>query len=232
MNTRTLRALAAATTAAFLLAASPAPSSPASSSAAPSSPTPSPSANSGMEMNGYQIETDQTNWNLNTGNFTMPHEVKVTRPGTDARGDKAKGNTKLGTATLIGNVIVHDNGSAPEAKDAGADYQGPATITSDQLTLDSKNKSYDAQGNVRFVQGDRVGTAERAVLNQTKHTLHMEGDVVLAQGQSTMSANIVDYNLQTRDVIASGGPMIIKEPIPQASPGPSPSPKPTKKKKR
>ena len=120
-----------------------------------------------MEMNGYQIETDQTNWNLNSGDFTMPHEVKVTRPGTDARGDHAKGNTKLGTATLIGGVVVHDSGGAPEAKDAGPDYQGPATITCDELTLDSKNKSYDARGNVRFVQGNRVGTADRGVLNQT-----------------------------------------------------------------
>jgi lipopolysaccharide export system protein LptA len=223
MNTRTLRALAAAITASFLLAASPSPSA---------SPAPSPSVSNAMEMNGYQIETDQTNWNLNTGDFTMPHEVKVTRPGTDARGDKAKGNTKLGTATLVGNVVVHDSGGAPEAKDAGPDYQGPATITSDTLTLDSKNKSYDAQGHVHFVQGDRVGTADRAVLNQTKHTLHMEGNVVLAQGQSTMKAGVVDYNLQTRDVIASGAPMIIREPIPQGSPGPTPSPKPSKKKRK
>src|SRR5665213_1102352 len=143
MNTRTLRALAAATTASFLLAASPSPSA-------------APSASNAMDMNGYQIETDQTNWNMTSGDFTMPHEVKVTRPGTDARGDKAKGNTKLGTATLIGGVVVHDNGGAPEAKDAGSDYQGPATITSDELTLDPKNKSYDARDNVSFVQGDRV----------------------------------------------------------------------------
>jgi lipopolysaccharide export system protein LptA len=100
------------------------------------------------------------------------------------------------------------------------------------MTIDSKNKSYDARGNVRFVQGDRVATAERGVLNQLKHTLHLEGNVVLAQGQSTMKAGVVDYNLQTRDVIASGAPMIIKEPIPQGSPGPSPSPKPSKKKKK
>src|SRR5665213_2037565 len=214
MNTRTLRALAAATTASFLLAASP-------------SPAPAPNASSGMEMNGYQIETDQTNWNLNSGDFTMPHEVKVTRPGTDARGDHAKGNTKLGTATLIGNVVVHDNGNAPEAKDAGTDYQGPSTITCDELTIDSKNKSYDARGNVHFVQGNRVGTAERGVLNQLKHTLHLEGNVVLAEGQSTMKAGVVDYNLQTRDVIANGAPMIIREPIPKGSPGPTQSPTPT-----
>jgi lipopolysaccharide export system protein LptA len=225
MNTRTLWSLATAVTAFALLAASPSPG-PAGS------PAPAPSSNGGMEMNGYQIETDQTNWNLNSGDFTMPHEVKVTRPGTDARGDHAKGNTKLGTATLIGSVVVHDNGNAPEAKDAGADYQGPSTITCDELTLDSKNKSYDGRGNVRFVQGNRVGTAERGVLNQTKHTLHLEGNVVLAEGQTSMKAGVVDYNLQTRDVIANGAPMIIREPIPHGSPGPAPSPKPTKKPRR
>jgi lipopolysaccharide export system protein LptA len=216
MNARSLWPLVTAVAASVLLAASPAPAPPGS-------------ASNGMEMNGYQIETDQTNWNLNSGDFVMPHEVKVFRPGTDARGDKAKGNTKLGTATLIGSVVVHDNGNAPEAKEAGNDYQGPSTITCDELTIDSKNKSYDARGNVRFVQGNRVGTAERGVLNQLKHTLHLEGNVVLAEGQSTMKAGVVDYNLQTRDVVANGAPMIIKEPIPARSPGPAPSPKPTKK---
>src|ERR1700733_9609857 len=181
MQLRTLRSLLTAVTAFVLLAASPSPGP-----APASSPASSPAASSGMEMNGYQIETSQTNWNLNSGDFTMPHEVKVTRPGTDARGDHAKGNTKLGTATLIGNVIVHDSGSAPEAKDAGGDYQGPSTITCDQLTLDSKNKSYDAQGNVHFVQGNRTGTAERGVLNQQAHTLHLEGNVVLSEGADSM----------------------------------------------
>ncbi len=180
-------------------------------------------------MNGYQIVTDQTNWNLNSGDFVMPHEVKVTRPGTDARGDHAKGNTKLGTATLIGNVVVHDNGSAPEAQDAGPDYQGPSTITCDELTLDSKTKTYDGHGNLRFVQGNRIGTADRGVLNQSAHTLHLEGNVVLAEGGTSMKAAVVDYNLQTRDVVASGAPMTIREPIPERSPGPPPSPKPPKK---
>jgi lipopolysaccharide export system protein LptA len=223
MNTRTLRSLATAVTAFVLVAASPAPSSSAAAA---------PSASSGMEMNGYQIETDQTNWNMTSGDFTMPHEVKVTRTGTDARGDHAKGNTKLGTATLIGSVVVHDNGNAPEAKEAGSDYQGPSTITCDELTIDSKNKSYDAHGNVRFVQGNRVATADRGVLNQLKHTLHLEGNVVLAEGEGTMKAGVVDYNLQTRDVVANGAPMIIRQPIPQGSPGPPPSPKPTKKPRK
>ena len=71
---------------------------------------------------------------------------------------------------------------------------------------------------MRFVQGNRVGTAERGVLNSLKHTLHLEGNVVLAEGQTSMKAGVVDYNLQSRDVIASGAPMLIKQPIATASP--------------
>ncbi len=219
--------MATAAAALLLLAAAPPSSTP---SPAAGGPAPAAATSSGMEMNGYQIATDQTNWNLNSGDFVMPHEVKVTRPGTDARGDHAKGNTKLGTATLIGSVVVHDSGGAPEAQDAGPDYQGPSTITCDELTLDSKTKSYDGRGNLRFVQGNRVATADRAVLNQTAHTLHLEGNVVLAEGQTSMRAGVVDYNLQTRDVIASGAPMTIREPIPERSPGPPASPKPAKAK--
>lgn len=210
---------------AFLLAASP---EPVVSPAAAASSSPASNAG-GFDMNGYQISTDSTNWNMTSGDFTMPHEVKVTRPGTDARGDKAKGNTKLATATLIGGVVVHDNGGAPEAQDAGKDYQGPATITCDELTVDTKTKSYDAKGNFRFVQGNRVGTAARGVLNQTTHMLHLEGNVVLAEGATSMRANVVDYNLASRDVNASGAPMVIREPLPPKNPPPPPSPKPTKK---
>ena len=195
-----------------------------------SPPATSPIA-TGLEMNGYQIITDQTNWNLNSGDFVMPKEVKVTRPGSDARGDHAKGNTKLGTATLIGSVVIHDDGGAPEAKDAGGEYNknGPSTITCDALTLDSKSKSYDAQGNVHFTQGQRTATAQRGVLNQVSHTLHLEGNVVLTEAGSSMKADVVDYNLQTQDVVASGAPMIIRQPVggapAPAAPAPSGSPK-------
>jgi lipopolysaccharide export system protein LptA len=216
-----IRTLAVAATAFALIAAAPAPSTAIQTMSVPG-------------PDGYQISTDQTNWNLNSGDFVMPHEVKVTRPGTDARGDKAKGNSKLGTATLVGNVVVHDNGGAPEASDAGGDYQGPATITCDELTIDSKSKAYDAHGNFRFVQGNRVGTAQRGVLNQGTHMLHLEGNVVLAEGQTSMRASVVDYNLITRDVVASGVPMIIREPVPPRNGGPAPSssPKPTKPPKK
>ena len=185
---------------------------------------------SSMTLNGYQIETALVNSNFNTGDFTMPQEVKVLRTGSDARGDRAHGNSKRGFAVLEGHVVVHDSGGAPEAKEAGGDYTGPATISCDTLTLDMKGRSYDAQGNVHFSQGNRTGSATRGILNQTAHTLHLEGNVVLTEGETSIRGNVVDYNLQTRDVVATGAPIIIKQPVPAPSPGAPSSPKPKKKK--
>jgi lipopolysaccharide export system protein LptA len=77
---------------------------------------------------------------------------------------------------------------------------------------------------VHFTQGARTATAQRGVLNQLQHTLHLEGSVVLTEGGSSMKADVVDYNLQTKDVVASGAPMIIKQPI---GGGPAPAAAPT-----
>jgi lipopolysaccharide export system protein LptA len=202
-----------------LLAASPSPSS------APAQPGAGTTT-----INGYRVETSTTDWNANTGAFTMPNEVRVYRAGSDARGDRAHGNSKGGTFVLEGNVVLHDSGQAPEGKEAGADYNGPATITCDTLTIESKSKNYDAQGNVHFVQGTRTGVARHATLNQTTHQLHLDGDVLLVDGQTTFRAEVVDYNLQTKDVKSSGAPIIIKEPVQSPSPGPPSSPRPTRRR--
>jgi lipopolysaccharide export system protein LptA len=213
------------------VAPSPTPSPAHAMGVAPASPHPSASASAendaAMSLNGYVIETDTTNWNANSGDFTMPHEVRVTRSGSDARGDKASGNSKRGVATLIGNVVVHDDGGAPEAKDVGGDYSGTATITCDQLAVETKQRIYDAQGNVRFSQGNRHGSADRGTLNQTAHTLHLEGKVVLVEGDTSIRASVVDYNLQSKDVTAVGAPMIIRQPVPSPSPKPSASARPS-----
>ena len=59
------------------------------------SPAPRRAGQSGTTtMNGYQIETDQTNWNAQHRRLhDAATRCSVTRPGTDARGDHAKGNT-------------------------------------------------------------------------------------------------------------------------------------------
>src|SRR5471030_384461 len=132
MSTRLSAAAMALVAASALLGASPSPGPAA------------PSGNGETTINGYRVETETTNWNANSGEFVMPKEVRVSRPGSDGRGDRANGNSKNGTFILEGNVVLHDTGKAPEAKDAGADYNGPATITADTVAIDSKAKVYDA----------------------------------------------------------------------------------------
>jgi lipopolysaccharide export system protein LptA len=194
-------------------------------------PKPDPGA-AGLETRDYRIETDETHWNFNSGDFTMPHRVRFFRPGTDAVGDKATGNSKRGTATLIGDVTVHDNGNAPEASSGGAyNGSGPATLTCDQLEIDSKQKVYTATGNVHFQQGGRTGTAQKGVLDRATGKLRLEGNVKLTDAESSMTATTVDYNLNTKDVSVVGAPVVIKQPVPAPEPGSgTPTPKPKKKK--
>jgi lipopolysaccharide assembly outer membrane protein LptD (OstA) len=183
----------------------------------------------------YRIETDETHWNFNTGDFTMPHRVRFFRPGTDAIGDRANGNSKRGTVTLQGGVVVHDSGNANEAGDAAYRGSGPATLTCDQLDVDSKAKLYTAVGHVHFTQGARTGTSDRAVLDRAAGTLHLEGGVKLTDNGSTLSANAVDYNLNTKEATVLGHPSVMTQPAnqpqPTASPRParSPTPKPRPK---
>ncbi len=169
----------------------------------------------------YKIETDETQANFNTGDFTMPHKVRFYRPGTDATGDRAQGNSKRGTVSLFGNVVVHDSGNAGEAGDAAYKGSGPATLTADQLDVDSKARVYTATGHFHFTQGTRSGTAEKATLDRSAGTLHLEGGVRLSDNGQNMSGDIVDYNLNTKEVHAFGKPIEMTQPVQQQSaPGP------------
>src|SRR5665213_1949812 len=205
--------------------------------AAPATAPPSAPASNGLSTPDYRIETSETHWNFNTGDFTMPHRVRFFRPGTDAVGDKANGNSKQGTATLIGSVVVHDSGNATEAGDAAYRGSGPATLTCDKLDIDSKAKLYTATGNVHFSQGARTGTADHGVLNRATGMLHLDGSVHLSDNGSTLSADSVDYNINTKDADVHGNPAAMTQPANRpappapavsASPGAAPSSAPKK----
>ena len=166
------------------------------------------------------------------GDFTMPHKVEFSRPGSDGTADRAEGNTKRGTVSLFGNVVIHDNGKAPEAG-SNDEYAkgGPSTLTCDQLDVDSKTKIYTAIGHVHFTQGTRDMVADRGVLNRKTGMLHLDGHVKTKDGESSMTANNMDYNLNTKRVEANGKPIVIKQPVPTPEPGSAtPSPKPKKRR--
>lgn len=185
----------------------------------------------------FRIETDQTNSNLNNGDFTMPHHVKFFRPGTDVVGDSAKGNFKSGTVTITGHVVLHDDGRSSEAQAAGAaPGGGPSTLECDELHVDSKRKIYTATGNVRYVQGQRHATAENGKLDQGAHLLDLNGNVHLADGEETLTAQTVHYDTVTKDVSTSGSPVVFgqtgaRPPAGATSTLPTPAAKATPKPK-
>jgi lipopolysaccharide export system protein LptA len=205
--------------------------------AAPSpSPSPAPSkapgsARPSLETPFYKLETDAISRKAN-GDFTMPHKVAFSRPGSDGTADQAEGNDKRSTITLIGNVVIHDNGNAPEA-DSNDEYAkgGPSTLTCDRLDVDAKAKVYTAIGHVHFEQGARKADAERGVLNRGTGMLHLSGHVKTSEGDSSLRADDMDYNLTTKRVLSDGKPIIIKQPVPTPAPG-SATPTPAPKKRR
>jgi lipopolysaccharide assembly outer membrane protein LptD (OstA) len=207
--------------------ATPPTPAPAVATAAPSS---APDASS-LDSAFYRIETDTIVTQRN-GDFTMPHKVAFSRPGSDGTADGAKGNDRRGTVTLAGNVVLHDNGSAPEAgQDNAYSGGGPATLTCDTLDVDSKARIYVAVGHVHFVQGVRSALADKGTLNRQSGTLRLEGHVKTVDGTSSLTAQAVDYNLNSKNMDAHGGPIIIKQPVPTPEPGTgTPTPKPKKRK--
>lgn len=184
-----------------------------------------------MDMGIYRLETDTISLKGN-GDFTMPHAIAFSRPGSDGVADRAEGNNKRGTATLIGNVVIHDNGNAPEVG-SNDEYAkgGPSTLTCDRLDVDSKAKIYNAIGHVHFEQGARKADADRGVLNRSTGMLHLEGHVLTSESGSSLRADNLDYNLTSKHVESNGKPIVIKQPVPTAAPG-SASPSPAPKKKR
>lgn len=166
------------------------------------------------------------------GDFTMPNKVAFSRPGSDGTADRAEGNDKRGTVSLIGNVVIHDNGNAPEAATEDEYAKGgPSTLTCDKLDVDSKAKIYVATGHVHFEQGDRKADSEHATLNRTAGTLHLQGHITTSEGASTMRADDANYNLNTKRFEVTGKPVVIKQPVPTPEPGSvTPSPKPKKRR--
>jgi lipopolysaccharide export system protein LptA len=226
-----MRSFAAAAAAGIVLVATCAG---AGAPAVPASPAPAPAPSAAVQSSdtpSYRIETDTIVTQRN-GDFAMPHKIAFSRPGSDGTADSAKGNDKRGTVTLTGNVVLHDNGGAPEAGNNDAYASGgPSTLTCDALDVDSKTRTYVATGHVHFAQGTRDMVADKGTLDRSSGTLRLEGNVKTRDGSSSLTGETMDYNLNSKQMDARGKPIIIKQPVPAPEPGTgTPAPKPKKRK--
>jgi lipopolysaccharide export system protein LptA len=196
---------------------------------APAAP-PKPQPSSAPQPPLWDMRTTQMHANMATGEFSAPDHVLLTRAdGSTVDADRATGNYKKHQASLYGNVIVKDAGGTFGLRSASAAQgRGPATLTSDELYLDDAAHTYDAKGNVHYVQGDTTVDAQTAHLNDVTHQIDLTGKVHVVQGDRTIDADRATYNTQSglgEAHAAKDGDVIV------TMPGPSPSiatPKPLK----
>jgi len=160
-------------------------------------------------IGGWTIQTDQTDLNLASGAFAVPHAFTMTREdGSTVTADRAVGNYKKKQAVLYGHVSVHDANGTFGLKSAQTVHHEPATLTADTLKLDDALHLYDADGNVHYVQGQTTVDAQMAHLNDVTHRLDLSGKVHIVQADRTLDAQTATYNTATGDGEADGNAMM------------------------
>lgn len=199
--------------------------------AAPASATPESDAGgtSVSHLAGFDhIQTDKFDYNLNTGDFTIPGHFTATRDGTDVTADHATGNAKSKIMHAAGHVIVHQN-QPPPGKPSDL-TERPSTLTCDKLDVDGGKKLYTATGNMHFSQeGGREATSDNAVLDDANHHLHMEGHVKVRDGDQTVEAETLDYDTLSGQLNGNGN-VTITAPVETPAPAAPRTPKPKRKK--
>lgn len=138
-------------------------------------------AGAGFSFSDWHVTTGQLDANWQSGTFTTPGRITLTRPGSDISADHASGNWKQHQATLTGNVVLHDNNGVLTNFAGQTGSHAPATLTCDNLTIDGTTKTYVATGSVHFTQGGSDVHADRAVMNGLTHDIHLYGNVQLNQ---------------------------------------------------
>lgn len=163
----------------------------------------------------YTIETNAAHYNVGSGAFSTQAPVHISRPGLDAFADRADGNANGGVAVMRGNVRVHDAGGPASPQGRGAEA---ATLTCDELDVDAKTDVYRAIGHAHYASATRAAAADAIVLDRKHHTLHLEGDVSLSDGDTTVRASVVDADMARHDAVATGAPVVISRPVESPSP--------------
>lgn len=112
--------------------------------------------------------------------------------------------------TIKSNELSADNkGKTATFKGKVVAKQGDITIYSDTLNIsygDEKNdvEKIEAEGNVRIVQGNRIGTASHAVYESKLGKITMTGNPKIMQGADTFSGKIITFFIDEDKSTASG----------------------------
>jgi lipopolysaccharide assembly outer membrane protein LptD (OstA) len=176
------------------------------------------------QQNDRVVKTSEAHYNTLTGALVVPAPLNGFSSDSDFRADRAVGNNRAGTMTLIGHVLIHrfNYGKANNSSE-------PLTLWCDKLDIANRPQSiYTATGHVKVVQGDRTLVGPKLRLNETTHIADMTGGVHGEEKPNrTFDAAELLYNTQTQDFKALGG---VRATFPfqrgEFAPTPSPSPHP------
>lgn len=154
------------------------------------------------QENDRVVNTNEVQYNTLSGALLVPNALTGFSPGTDFRADRAVGNNKAGSFTMIGNVVVHrfNYGKANNSSE-------PLTLWCDKLDITNRPQAtYTATGHVKVAQGDRTLVGPMLRLNDTTHIADMTGGVHGEEKPDrTFDAAELLYNTQTEDFKALGG---------------------------
>ncbi len=197
---------------ATLLGATPRPTAtPTATAKASPTATSSPSPHSTQlptvtQVGVWSLHAALLDANFQTGDWSTPQQITLTRVGGDITADRASGNYKTKDATLYGHVVMHDaeGNFAGLSSTKPTHSRGPATLTADQAHINGQGKIYTATGNVHYVQADTTVDADTGVLDDLTHALDLRGNVHIVQGDRNMLADHVLYNTVTGQAHAEG----------------------------
>lgn len=100
------------------------------------------------------------------------------------------------TATFVGRVSAR---------------QGDITIYSDKLIInysghDNEVEKVEAFGNVRIVQGNRLGEAGHAIYDNKAGKIILDTNPKVHQGNDVVSGRVITYFLDDQKSVVTGGP--------------------------
>ncbi len=156
--------------------------------------------------------------------------VHLHRPGTDVDADTLTGNVGSDVYVLKGGVTLHSDPTVDRTVGADTESSDPLTVTADEIDVDKAGLSYVAKGHVHFVQGDRSGSSDLAMLSEAQHTLDLIGNADVRDGDRRAAAAKMHYNTLDKQFSGAGN-VRIYEPLPTPKPHPSSTAAPKHKRR-
>ncbi|MBV8282270.1 MAG: LPS export ABC transporter periplasmic protein LptC [Candidatus Eremiobacteraeota bacterium] len=151
-------------------------------------------ARADLQIGRFTIEFRNSNYNLKTGDIVLTGGVQGKGPDGDFRADRAFGNRERQEITLVGDVQAHRTAAS-----------SPITLRSDTATIDERNKTYIATGNVNAIVGARTMSADEMRLDDGSHVFTLNGNVHISEPPGrTLATNQLIYHDDSGDILAPG----------------------------